>query len=348
MCFHWRRWWHVPSSRIACSSDLFLKSGGYWEDLEPVGYEDLGAGKWEAGWGRQLGQRRRIGVSAEVGVGSFDFGCACGHRNLVGGLGWRLVPEDIAFITTLKRLGRVIRFLHKKVGGAISNCKTPGLSRNDTYEAACPPPHCARLPRARHERPHSTDARTTRHRKADAESNKGQDSRTAGAEPDTDTRLRNQTDHDSWKLFELFSRPRECSPCLIMERASASRFLNQDWLKKRRRCQRASMARLRAQRRHVPDQNPPQKRPAASGRATKKRPSSCMRDGAAPKKDSKRWRRPYPCCGQRRDRCRCNWGAVEARLDSSAWESMVGRVRQGELKYVVASVCVLGCVGRVR
>ena len=46
MCFHWRRWWHVPSSRIACSSDMFLKSGGYWEDLEPVGYEDLGAGKW--------------------------------------------------------------------------------------------------------------------------------------------------------------------------------------------------------------------------------------------------------------------------------------------------------------
>ena len=143
MCFHWRRWWHVPSSRIACSSDLFLKSGGYWEDLEPVGYEDLGAGKWEAGWGRQLGQRRRIGVSAEVGVGSFDFGCACGHRNLVGGLGWRLVPEDIAFIKTLSRLGRVTRFLHKNVGGAISNCKTPGLSRSDTYEAACPPPLCA-------------------------------------------------------------------------------------------------------------------------------------------------------------------------------------------------------------
>ena len=244
------------------------------------------------------------------------------------------------------------KFITKTVGGAISNCKTRGLSRNATYEAACP--HCARSPRSRHERPHSTDARTTRHRKADAESNKGQDSRTAGAEPDTDmdTRLRNQTDHDSWKLFELFSRPRECSPCLIMERASASRFLNQDWLKKRRRCQRASMARLRAQRRHVPDQNPPQKRPAASGRATKKRPSSCMRDGAAPKKDSRRWRRPYPCCGQRRDRCRCNWGAVEARLDSSAWESMVGRVRQGELKYVVASVCVWvvwgGCVESVR
>ena len=319
-----------------------------------MGYEDLGARKWGAGWGRQLGQRRRIGVSAEVGVGSFDFGCACGHRNLVGGLGWRLVPEDIAFIKTLARLGRGTRFIHKKVGGAVSNCKTPGLSRSDTYEAACPPPHCARSPRSRHERPHSTDARTTRHRKADAESNKGQDSRTAGAEPDTDmdTRLRNQTDHDSWKLFELFSRPRECSPCLIMERASASRFLNQDWLKKRRRCQRASMARLRAQRRHVPDQNPPQKRPAASGRATKKRPSSCMRDGAAPKKDSQRWRRPYPCCGQRRDRCRCNWGAVEARLDSSAWESMVGRVRQGELKYVVASVCVWvvwgGCVESVR
>ena len=27
----------------------------------------------------------------------------------------------------------------KTVGGALSNCKTGGLSRNDTYEAACPP-----------------------------------------------------------------------------------------------------------------------------------------------------------------------------------------------------------------
>ena len=51
MCFHWRRWWHVPSSRIACSSDMFLKSGGYWEDLEPMGYEDLGARKWGGGVG---------------------------------------------------------------------------------------------------------------------------------------------------------------------------------------------------------------------------------------------------------------------------------------------------------
>ena len=234
-----------------------------------------------------------------------------------------------------------------------------GLEQERHVRGGLSPLHCARSPRSRHERPHSTDARTTRHRKADAESNKGQDSRTAGAEPDTDmdTRLRNQTDHDSWKLFELFSRPRECSPCLIMERASASRFLNQDWLKKRRRCQRASMVRLRAQRRPVPDQNPPQKRPAASGRATKKRPSSCMRSRDPvgrffAEARTKRWRRPYPCCGQRRDRCRCNWGAVEARLDSSAWESMVGRVCQGELKYVVASVCVWvvwgGCVESVR
>ena len=118
---------------------MFLKSGGYWEDLEPIGYEDLGAGKWGVGWGRQLGQRRRIGVSAEVGVGSFDFGCACGHRNLVGGLGWRLVPEDIAFVRTLARLGQCKKIIGKTVGGALSNCKTGGLSRNDTYEAACPP-----------------------------------------------------------------------------------------------------------------------------------------------------------------------------------------------------------------
>ena len=28
---------------------MFLKSGGYWEELEPMGYEDLGAGKWGRG-----------------------------------------------------------------------------------------------------------------------------------------------------------------------------------------------------------------------------------------------------------------------------------------------------------
>ena len=29
--------------RICCSSGMFLQSGGYWEDLDPVGYEDRGA-----------------------------------------------------------------------------------------------------------------------------------------------------------------------------------------------------------------------------------------------------------------------------------------------------------------
>ena len=30
--------------RICCSSDVFLKVGGYNEDLDPVGYEDRGCG----------------------------------------------------------------------------------------------------------------------------------------------------------------------------------------------------------------------------------------------------------------------------------------------------------------
>ena len=30
----------VFTSRICCSSDMFLKCGGYWEELEAVGFED--------------------------------------------------------------------------------------------------------------------------------------------------------------------------------------------------------------------------------------------------------------------------------------------------------------------
>ena len=29
------------SSRICCSSDMFLRSGGYWEDMEALGFEDV-------------------------------------------------------------------------------------------------------------------------------------------------------------------------------------------------------------------------------------------------------------------------------------------------------------------
>ena len=30
------------SSRICCSSDVFLRCGGYWQEMQAVGYEDGG------------------------------------------------------------------------------------------------------------------------------------------------------------------------------------------------------------------------------------------------------------------------------------------------------------------
>ena len=51
-----------------------------------------------------------------------------------------------------------------------------------------------------------------------------------------------------------------------------------------------------------------------------------------PRRPGNRHRR-YPCCGRRKERCGCDWSAIEARLDSAAWRAFRRRLEQAELKY---------------
>ena len=125
-CSQW--WWPVSPvvvARICCSSGMFLRCGGYCEDLEPVGYEDRGRARAAVGL-----------VDGRVGVGQH------GARESRGcTLGRRCVPEDIGFFETLSKHGQTKKFDPAEyVGGAISNA--PGakrLKKNERFEAACLP-----------------------------------------------------------------------------------------------------------------------------------------------------------------------------------------------------------------
>ena len=125
----------------------------------------------------------------------------------------------------------------------------------------------------------------------------------------------------------------------------------------RGRLQRACMSRLRSHRRSVPDMpasSVPRKRPAASSLAASPAmaQSAASSSGAAAVRGGRgrlvpqdgprktKVRRLYPCCGHRRERCRCDWSPVEAHLDAAAWLGLVSRVRQGELKYAAALMFV--------
>ena len=148
-------------------------------------------------------------------------------------------------------------------------------------------------------------------------------------------------------------------PPTVLTKMSKSRFLDQRPESLARRRTRLLMARLREQRRLVPGSRVARKRPAASrasGATTSLKTSSSGSRGACkrPAASTPAPRRPvpgehggkqdrrkvYPCCGLRRERCRCNWRPVEEHLDADAWQALVGRVHMGELKYVVASVSV--------
>ena len=113
------------------------------------------------------------------------------------------------------------------------------------------------------------------------------------------------------------------------------RFLNQDPVSSSNRRKRRMMSTMRAKRRGV------LKRPAESRPAESKRPAWRVGFARRPVPDPGNRHRVYPCCGYRRQRCRCDWTAVEKRLNSTAWKEFVSRVEKAELKYVGASMLVL-------
>ena len=56
------------SRRICCSSDVFLRSGGYWEELAPLGYEDWSSYMYDATEGRELHSCRLIQLDLKIEI----------------------------------------------------------------------------------------------------------------------------------------------------------------------------------------------------------------------------------------------------------------------------------------
>ena len=140
-------------------------------------------------------------------------------------------------------------------------------------------------------------------------------------------------------------------------KTAPSRFLCQDKPSVRGRRKRHAMARLRAERRSVPEQdrrhgvvlrrpaaNAVLRRPAAAAEAVRKRPVAAAeavrkRPAAAAARPVPRieYRRRGPCCGRRKERCSCDWSDVEEYLNREEWDNFVRRLEQAELKYAPGS-----------
>ena len=129
-------------------------------------------------------------------------------------------------------------------------------------------------------------------------------------------------------------------------KTAPSRFLCQDKPSVRGRRKRHAMARLRAERRSVPEQdrrhgvvlrrpaaNAVLRRPAAAAEAVRKRPAAA----AARPVPRIEYRRRGPCCGRRKERCSCDWSDVEEYLNREEWDNFARRVEQAELKYAPGS-----------
>ena len=148
-----------------------------------------------------------------------------------------------------------------------------------------------------------------------------------------------------------------CAAIMMKMKTSPSRFLCQEKPSVRGRLKRHMMARLRAERRSVPEQdhrhgvvlrrpaaNAVLRRPAAAAEAVRKRPTAAAEAVRKRPTAAAAWlvprteyRRRGPCCGFRKDRCICDWSDVEAYLNRDEWDNFVRRVEQAELKYAPGS-----------
>ena len=128
----------------------------------------------------------------------------------------------------------------------------------------------------------------------------------------------------------MTSRAKSAAAKTNATKGSSSRFLCQDKQSVERRRVRRAVSSHRAKRgRRVPQAASSTARAAGEHltTATRKRPAAFV--------DT---RRPLPCCGKRRERCRCDWRDVEACLDGAAWMAFQRRLARAELKYAAASV----------